>query len=113
MDTEWIHHRGTVNPTVIKRGLYTLNPTLSTPKFTKKNPPYGVDFSVELVYTESINNKGVSTMAREQAEQLVAWLRNSFLVTDGMSLETAAETYDEMNDNTEFRDALGVVEEAE
>ena len=45
-------------------------------------------------------------MTREQAIQNVEWLKKSFLVIDGMSIKTAAETYDEMNETTEFQDSL-------
>jgi hypothetical protein len=48
----------------------------------------------------------VETMTK-QAEQLRYWLSCSYLVKDaGYDLQTAAETYDEMNDNTEHQDAL-------
>ena len=40
-------------------------------------------------------------MVVKQAEQLRYWLSCSYLVQDaGFDLQTAAETYDEMNDNT-------------
>ncbi len=46
-------------------------------------------------------------MLVKQAEQLRYWLSCSYLVQDaGYDLQTAAETYDEMNDNTEHQTAL-------
>ena len=51
-------------------------------------------------------------MVVKQAEQLRYWLSCSYLVQDaGYDLQTAAETYDEMNDNTEHQDALKLLGE--
>lgn len=50
-------------------------------------------------------------MTKKEAEQLRYWLGHSYLVLDAKySLEDAAITYDEMNDNTEFQDALKLVD---
>lgn len=50
-------------------------------------------------------------MTLEQAQELVFWLKSSYLVEGAKwTMESAAETYDEMNDNTEFQDALKLVD---
>ena len=44
--------------------------------------------------------------------EIIAELKNSFLVKDqGLSLESAAECYDEMNDDTRYQDALKEAQE--
>ena len=44
---------------------------------------------------------------RARDEELMAWLMNSFLVkTEGLTVENAADCYDDMNGNTEFTDCL-------
>lgn len=44
---------------------------------------------------------------QQQAQLLKYWLSSSYLVKDaGYDLQTAAITYDEMNDDTEHQDAL-------
>lgn len=44
---------------------------------------------------------------RAKDEELMEWLLNSILVkTEGLSLENAADCYDDMNGNTEFTDCL-------
>lgn len=49
-------------------------------------------------------------MNTQEAETLIKELENSFLVQQGASLESAAETYDEMNDNDLYQTALAVLE---
>lgn len=51
-------------------------------------------------------------MTLEQAHELVNQLRASFLVEQGCSLESAADTYDDMNGNSDYAVALKLVEEA-
>lgn len=47
-------------------------------------------------------------------KEIVDDLKQSFLVKDcGYSLELAANTYDEMNSNTYYQDALKAVEDQE
>ena len=49
-------------------------------------------------------------MTYKQAEQLRFWLSRSYLVMDaGYDLQTAAQTYDEMNDNQEHETALKIL----
>jgi hypothetical protein len=48
-------------------------------------------------------------MKYAQAQELKTWLENSHLVAQGATLESAAETYDDMNDNNDFVTALGVI----
>ena len=48
-------------------------------------------------------------MKYAQAQELKTWLENSHLVSQGATLESAAETYDDMNDNDDFQTALGVI----
>jgi hypothetical protein len=43
-----------------------------------------------------------------QANQ--AWLENSHLVAQGLSINSAAETYDEMNENTVLMDSLRLLD---
>jgi len=40
-------------------------------------------------------------------EELLNWLENSFLVVEqGMTLQEAAETYDDMNGDTQFQTVI-------
>ena len=49
-------------------------------------------------------------MTQEQAEQLVEFLKTSFLVQEqGLSLKEAADVYDDMNGDTEYATALDQV----
>jgi len=51
-------------------------------------------------------------MTQEQAHKLVEFLKNSFLVVEqGLSLEEAADVYDDMNGDSEYTTALGLVVE--
>jgi hypothetical protein len=51
-------------------------------------------------------------MTLEQAQELVNWLKTSYLASGAdWDIDLAAETYDEMNDNTEFQDAVKLVRE--
>ena len=51
-------------------------------------------------------------MTKAQAQALVEELKTSFLVTEqGLDLEAAADTYDDMNDNSDYTQALNLVEE--
>jgi hypothetical protein len=51
-------------------------------------------------------------MTFEQAQELVNWLKTSYLANGAdWDIDVAAETYDEMNDNTEFQDALKLIRE--
>lgn len=52
-----------------------------------------------------------TVMTREQATERVEWLKKSYLVTDGWDIENAAETYDEMNETTEFQESLKMLEQ--
>lgn len=46
-------------------------------------------------------------MTQEQAQELIQFLTNSFLVTEqGLTLEEAADVYDDMNGDTQYADAL-------
>ena len=49
-------------------------------------------------------------MTQEQAQELVEFLKTSFLVQEqGLSLEEAAAVYDDMNGDREYATALGQV----
>lgn len=45
-------------------------------------------------------------MTKQQAKNNCEWLKTSILVSEGLSLEAAAETYDAMNGTREFQDSL-------
>ena len=46
-------------------------------------------------------------MTQEQAQELVEFLKTSFLVVEqGLSLEQAADVYDDMNGDREYATAL-------
>jgi hypothetical protein len=47
------------------------------------------------------------TMTQDQAQELIAFLTDSFLVKEqGLTLAEAADVYDDMNGDTEYADAL-------
>lgn len=46
-------------------------------------------------------------MTQDQAQELIAFLTDSFLVKEqGLTLAEAADVYDDMNGDTEYADAL-------
>ena len=68
-----------------------------------------VDKWVKLVYYNSmLNKKGDEKMTIEKALELVEWLKTSYLGEE-LGIESAAETYDDMNDNDEFQTALKIL----
>ena len=49
-------------------------------------------------------------MKYAEAQELKTWLEHSHLVTDcGVTIENAADTYDDMNGNDDFQTALSVI----
>ena len=52
-----------------------------------------------------LNKQGEEKMTIEKALELVEWLSTSYLGEE-WGIESAAETYDDMNDNNEFQTAL-------
>jgi hypothetical protein len=55
-----------------------------------------------------LNKKGDEKMTIEKALELVEWLKTSYLGEE-LGIESAAETYDDMNDNDEFQTALKIL----